>query len=477
MSAALIVAPDHWSSWMQAGCDPASAPGPLIYSELPQGVRNRIEHEHAIARHDRDELPQWIQAVQGVPKTREDRVAAGRRAREKEIQTRLDDIEYRRQLARENALGRRAQEKADAAGIRPVRAMAMTAAQMMSAEPPPALIQDVLDGGGMSMLIGTRGTGKSFIALDMALSVALGRPWGHYPTTPAKGRVLYVVGEGGGRAFGVRIEAWCRQRGVDPAALDRRFLAIDGAVPFMSSRWDELVALAAEFDPDHTVIDTLSRHAVGLEENSNSDAATAVAKAEALRDRTGCSVMVLHHPPKATVGGGVNAGRGAGAWEAGIDTVLTLTDNDGVLEIFSTKQKHRLDGVVIGHWRLETVPVTPNGTWASSAVPVPVDPFSSAPDVALDGAMTMVLTYLAECKAADMLPNMRTFEQEFAENRNGARKALRALIADGRVTQIKGVRGAKLLDLAPSSESSVPPVCHPSVPVFGVVPAQSETNG
>ncbi|MBY6679931.1 AAA family ATPase [Rhodococcus sp. BP-316] len=296
-----------------------------------------------------------------------------------------------------------AREKADAAGIRPLTAMTMTAAEMMLATPPPALIEGVLDGGGMSMLVGTRGTGKSFVALDMALSIATGRRWGNHDTHSTTGRVLYLVGEGGGRSFGIRIEAWCRHHGVEPVELDGRFLAVDGAVPFMSSRWDELVAMATEFDPDLVMIDTLSRHAVGLEENSNSDAATGVAKAEALRGRTG-SGMVLHHPPKG-VTGGVNAGRGAGAWEAAVDTVLTLeTADEGVVVVEATKQKHRPEGVV-GHWRLDPVPVTPNGTWSSSLVPVPVDPMTlpsaTAGLTALAAKAAAVEAWIVEAVAAN----------------------------------------------------------------------------
>ncbi|MDV7198103.1 AAA family ATPase [Rhodococcus kroppenstedtii] len=383
----------EWSAWDGDPTD-AAIPLHLDYATLPVYARE-IVYDEILDAEAPEDVPKWIQTLIGAPAShswteahRLDEYDAAWNAAHAEDSTR--DVEARREAAAQEVENRRAerrlrateaahetlaQEKADAAGIRPVRAMAVTAADMMTAAPPPALIEGVLDGGGLSMLVGTRGTGRSFVALDMALAIATGRPWAGRATTSASRRVLYLVGEGGGRAFGIRIEAWCNHHGVDPGALDGAFLAIDGAVPFMSSRWDELLALVAEFDPEHVVIDTLSRHAVGLEENSNSDAATGVARAEALRDRTGCSVMVLHHPAKG-VTGGVNAGRGAGAWEAAVDTVLVLEPaEDDALEIDATKQKHRPEGR-LGYWQLVPVRVTPNGTWDTSVVPVPVDPLT-----------------------------------------------------------------------------------------------------
>jgi hypothetical protein len=405
-------------------------PSGQSWAELSLGQRNeaRALVEDAI---DPSLIPAWVQSITGAPPELDWHEAQARLNTEWAADE-ADDDEWRRGRAREDAIaataaqygitpdsvrsafGKRLSEAAgrkladetvaataaDAAGIRPLSAMAMTATEMICATAPPALVEGVIDGGGMSMLVGTRGTGKSFLALDMALCIATGRRWGTHATSATKGRVLYLVGEGGGRAFGIRIEAWCLHNGVDPADLDGRFLAVDGAVPFMSSRWDELVALAAEFDPDHVIVDTLSRHAVGLDENSNTDAATGVAKAEALRDRAGCSVMVLHHPAKG-VTGGVNAGRGAGAWEAAIDTVLTLDESDeGTVVVEATKQKHRPEGIV-GHWRIDSVRVSPNGTWDTSAVPVPVDPTTmpSAGDRSTKAAA--VEAWLIEAVTAD----------------------------------------------------------------------------
>ncbi|MFF2056345.1 AAA family ATPase [Rhodococcus qingshengii] len=477
--------------WTELDGDADRIPLHLDFESLPQYIREFVYDEIACAE-TFDDVPKWIRTLTGAPSDwswteirnraeydsawndayAEDNHRGVETARADEAQ-RLENAKAERRLrAAEAARETLAREKADAAGIRPVAAMVMTAAALMAATPPPALIEDVLDGGGMSMLVGTRGTGKSFLALDMALSIATGRKWGTHDTHPVTGRVLYLVGEGGGRAFGIRIEAWCRHHGVDPADLDGRFLAVDGAVPFMSSRWDELVALATEFGPDHAVIDTLSRHAVGLEENSNSDAATGVAKAEALRDRTGCSVMTLHHPAKA-VTGGVNAGRGAGAWEAAIDTVLTLEEiDDGVIVVEATKQKHRPE-VIVGHWRLDAVRVTPNGTWDTSVVPVPVDPMTLpgavAERTATGNKAAAVEAWIVEAVAADPgLAATRYYRAEGVErivevdgvpvafSVTDAKAALDRLTGDGRLVETVHNANKKTLTVGLAGASETP---------------------
>src|SRR6516165_3433585 len=70
---------------------------------------------------------------------------------------------------------------------------------------PEPLICNVLDQGTVALLYGRWGTGKSFIALDWACSVATKRPWQARPTE--RRHVLYVAAEG---AFGLkgRVHAW-----------------------------------------------------------------------------------------------------------------------------------------------------------------------------------------------------------------------------------------------------------------------------
>ncbi|WAC55019.1 AAA family ATPase [Gordonia sp. SL306] len=402
-----------------------------------------------------------ITSVQGVVAEEIQHLkAAVKRAATKAAKAKNDiyETEKARDDARDRIREEKAKKKAEAAGIASVRERLMTADEFMDAEAAAALVKDVLDAGGLSMLIGHRGTYKTTVALAIALCIACGIWWGRHQTT--RGRVLYLVGEGGGRAFGIRIEAWLTHHRITREEIRPWFMGLNGAAPFMSAAWDELVDVAKEFGPSLIVVDTLARHQLGLEENSNSDASEALSKADHLRAQTGAAVMVLHHPPKS--GGG---GRGAGAWEGGADSVFLLEKDEpvkGQVKMTTTKQKHRPE---TGQWafRIEQVEVRENGTWPTSMVPVHADPFvvdlaaqeaKAAENAALHAE---VLDFIRGREAAEMAPNMTTFRDHFQATgrRQKALDALAELKRRGDVETASGFRGAQVLHVV--TEATVIP--------------------
>ncbi len=70
---------------------------------------------------------------------------------------------------------------------------------------PAPLVDDVLFEHSLSMMWGDSNVGKTFLALDLAASVAAGLPWLGHSTT--QGSVLYVLAEGQG-SFNARVSAW-----------------------------------------------------------------------------------------------------------------------------------------------------------------------------------------------------------------------------------------------------------------------------
>lgn len=77
----------------------------------------------------------------------------------------------------------------------------------MTALPEPSwLIEGVLQERTAAVLFGRSNTFKSFLAISMALSVAIGRPWHGQAVKP--GRVLYVATEGANGVGRNRIPAW-----------------------------------------------------------------------------------------------------------------------------------------------------------------------------------------------------------------------------------------------------------------------------
>jgi hypothetical protein len=182
---------------------------------------------------------------------------------------------------------------------------------------------------GESVIFSPPKTGKTFVALDLALSVATGVDFMGRPVKQAK--VLYIVAEGVG-GLGVRVAAWCRHHDRDD---------IDG-VAFLTTPvnlLDEehvaaLLEIAAELGAELVVIDTLARCIPGADENSAKDVGRAVAALDRIRDATG-HVLTVHHAGKDAARGM----RGSSALLGGVDTVIELVGDPLALRIEVTDQK------------------------------------------------------------------------------------------------------------------------------------------
>jgi putative DNA primase/helicase len=77
---------------------------------------------------------------------------------------------------------------------------------------PSWLIEGLIEEHVLGVLYGASGEGKSFVALDWALSVANDQRWCGRAVRP--GPVIYVAAEGG-RNIGKRIGAWKTANGID----------------------------------------------------------------------------------------------------------------------------------------------------------------------------------------------------------------------------------------------------------------------
>jgi len=176
---------------------------------------------------------------------------------------------------------------------------------------PSYLIDDWLPNESTGFLFGQWGSYKSFIALDMAMSIATGREWqGH---EVKQGRVLYAVGEGQG-GFPDRVKAWCRHHAVNASAAPIDFVM--EPIPLNDpSSVGRLRGIQARGNYSLVVFDTLSRMTPGSSENDNAEMAEAIAVAESVRP---ASVLILHHPSK----GNTKSLRGASALGGNVDVIL-----------------------------------------------------------------------------------------------------------------------------------------------------------
>lgn len=212
--------------------------------------------------------------------------------------------------------------------------------------PPPApLVAGVLDLDTLALLYGPSGSTKTFVALDLALSVATGT-WWHGHKVEA-GPVLYVVAEGLG-GIGARVDAWEQQRRVWTAGetywlpLAVNLLNVDAA--------HGLAELVADYTPRLIVLDTLARCIVGGDENAAKDVGIAVDAAERLRRASGACVLLVHHSGKDQAAGA----RGSSALRGAVATEIEVSHADGITTLKQLKQRDR---VAADPMRLALVPV------------------------------------------------------------------------------------------------------------------------
>ena len=211
-------------------------------------------------------------------------------------------------------------------------------------KPPTWLIEGALPEGGYGMLIGPRGTFKTFIALDMALSIATGasamyedaKDWlGVWPHV-ASGPVLFAAGEGRGN-IKARIKAWEDYHNEGEAI--ENFVLID---PVPSPNAEDVTPFI-EAALDHheyynlVVIDTVGRAMQGLNENSQQDASQLTRMVETIQHELDCAVLAIHHT------GHDNNGRARGSSVFGADVdaefILERDGKEHTVKLKNTKQK------------------------------------------------------------------------------------------------------------------------------------------
>lgn len=196
------------------------------------------------------------------------------------------------------------------------------------------LIKGIVDLGTFSVIYGESNVGKTFVALDMAFSVATGTPWSGRKVV--RRPVVYIAAEGG-RGINRRLSALTRK--FPTVACDAaEFHLIKQSVNLLRADADlrPLVdAIKSVPDVGLVVIDTLSRALAGGDENSSVDMGHLVTNLDALRQRTGAHLMVIHHSGK-------NAARGArghSLLRAALDTEIEIAD-----DIIAVKKQRDLEG-------------------------------------------------------------------------------------------------------------------------------------
>lgn len=226
----------------------------------------------------------------------------------------------------------------------------MSAAQFMGRPPLQWIIKGILPKAAMGVLYGASASGKTFLALDMALSISRGLDWRGLRTT--QGGVAYVVAEGA-TGFQSRMQAYCQANVIGAADLPIHLL--DEAPNMMDAK--ALAPLGAELrklGPLSVIfMDTYARVMGDGNENDAKDTNKVVANCYLLHKLTGAIIVLVHHTGKDETKGA----RGSGALRAAADVELEVirTNKYRALRIGKMKDgrddgefKFTLNDVVIG---------------------------------------------------------------------------------------------------------------------------------
>jgi AAA domain len=216
------------------------------------------------------------------------------------------------------------------------------AARVAAAGEPRWLIQGLWPADAYGVLAAQEKAGKTWAALDLAVSVATGQPWLDHFACPTPGPVLLFLGEGGERATVRRIEAIATAKGVDPSQLADR-LRLCFRVPRLAApgAGSELAAIQAELEAHPAVLlvlDPLYLAAAGASGANLYDMGAVLQAIQGVCQQAGCALLVVTHWNKTGDGRGADriSGAGPAAWARVICSVSVdhrASDDDGASKV------------------------------------------------------------------------------------------------------------------------------------------------
>jgi hypothetical protein len=205
-------------------------------------------------------------------------------------------------------------------------------------EPPRELIEGMLIEGGMTVIYGDSNTGKSFLTLDMAAHITLGRDW--FGRKVKQGAVVYLAAESP-RSIIDRSRALADKLGTTLSQLFITNCPIDLYDPNGDSL--AVVNTIDAIEKQHgvkvcmIVADTLARIMGAGDENATRDMNVVVKNVDVIRAATRTQFVLIHHTGKDASKGA----RGSSALRAATDTEIEVSDpgNQKPKEFKVTKQR------------------------------------------------------------------------------------------------------------------------------------------
>jgi AAA domain/Bifunctional DNA primase/polymerase, N-terminal len=254
------------------------------------------------------------------------------------------------------------------------------AVAFFSGPPPEYLVPGMVHRDGIAILFGAPHCGKSFLALDIALSFASGKPWAGGDGAAialadgSPGVVHYVMAEAEGTNIG-RGNAWFKHHQIGPVDVQGRFIPV--TTPFRLTEAEVPLYLpAVERDRPNLIVFDTKNAMYGGKESQGDDIAEMVRALRLIREAAGrCALLVIDHT-------GLNdpsRPRGSNAWEGASDSmIIAVKDKDtGHHKITTIRDRNAPEDSPT--WGFRREPVMVGGR--NEAVLVPIDVTEHAPFV------------------------------------------------------------------------------------------------
>lgn len=239
-------------------------------------------------------------------------------------------------------------------------------------EAPNELVEGLITIGSTVVVYGDSNSGKTFWALSVAASIAMGTTCYGRKTDP--GLVVYLASESP-TSIRSRVQAIKKHYSDNLENL----VIVQAPVNFYQGDGDandviELVRKIEEIKGQSVrliIPDTLARISAGANENSGEDMGPVMSRFDVVAAATRACIMIIHH-------NGKDAAKGSRGWSgirAHIDTEIEVTEKDGVRSVTVTKQRELPSKGEAIYFKLHVIEMgrTKFGKPATTCVAVPDD--------------------------------------------------------------------------------------------------------
>jgi predicted ATP-dependent serine protease len=202
---------------------------------------------------------------------------------------------------------------------------------------PKWLIKGFMTQGSVALLYGNPGVGKSFVAIDIGLSVAKGKEW--FNSMTSQGAVVMVSTEGN-QSLQLRLKGWEIENDMSLSDTNNFifcFEPIDFSKTSAQQNFLKKMKTLPE-QPKLIIIDTFA-DCFSQSSNSENDSGSVskfLGGIKRIVDKTGASALIVHHNNK-----GARKERGSTAIRGKMDSMYLVTSSKaGFAVIDSTKQRN-----------------------------------------------------------------------------------------------------------------------------------------